>query len=291
MRLRFDFSHTGPLTEEELEAVERTVNEQIMEDQPVEILFSSYDEAIHDGVTALFGEKYEDRVRRIRVPGFSEELCGGTHVARTGQIGSFTILSETGVAAGVRRIEAITGTGAVEARLKQKRIVERVRRALQGAPEEIPERLTNLLEEHQRLKKEINLLRTRGSQDELAPIWDKIQEHRRGKLLVTGHQMEDTRGIRELGDLVRDRLRRGIGLVAIRSGAKTTLLAVVTDDLIDEGVATADAIVREAAQLGGGSGGGKAHLAMAGIQDPSKIPEILETIRKRLVSLLTNENS
>ncbi len=130
-RLRFDFTHTGAVTDEELDAVERTVNEEIVKDTAVELRISSYDEAIRDGVMALFGEKYEEEVRRVKVPGFSEELCGGTHVARTGEIGSFVILSEAGIAAGVRRIEALTGAGAVGVRIREKRLIESLRRQLQ----------------------------------------------------------------------------------------------------------------------------------------------------------------
>jgi alanyl-tRNA synthetase len=285
-RLRFDFTHTGAMTEAEVERVERAVNDEIMRDSGVEVRVSSYDEAIRDGVTALFGEKYEDQVRRIKVPGFSEELCGGTHVSRTGQIGSFVILSEAGIAAGVRRIEALTGSGAVGVRLHEKRLLESLRRQLQATPDELPVRLQGLLDENQKLKKEIAQLRTRGATDELADVLSAARKHPGGRLLVGELTVETTDGIREMGDRLRERLGSGVGLLAVRCGEKTTLLAVVTDDLVADGKAKADAIVRDAARLAGGSGGGRPHLAMAGVADAAKVPEILSTMRERLSSVL-----
>jgi alanyl-tRNA synthetase len=285
-RLRFDFTHTGALSEEDLETIERTVNEQIMSDHAVQIQFSSYQDAIREGVMALFGEKYEDEVRRIRVPGVSEELCGGTHVSRTGEIGTFVILSEAGIAAGVRRIEALTGAGAVEARLAQRRVLDRIRKQVPGAPEEIPDRLQQLLHENQKLKKELLELRTHGARDELEGVWGEAKALPGGRLLVAEMSVESTDGVREMGDRLRERLGRGVGLLALRAGPKTTLLAVVTDDLVAGGTLRADAIVRDAARLAGGSGGGKPHLAMAGVHDPSKVAEILTAMRGRLEAAL-----
>ncbi|MBD3160784.1 MAG: alanine--tRNA ligase [Candidatus Eisenbacteria bacterium] len=285
-RLRFDFTHTGAMTPEQIEQVERTVNEQVMADTAVAIRHSTYDEAIAEGVTALFGEKYGDTVRRIGVEGFSEELCGGTHVSRTGEIGTFTILSEAGIAAGVRRIEAITGTGAVEARLEQRRLVEAIREQLRAAPEEIPDRIRKVLEENQKLKKEVAALKTRGAADELADLWRAGRDLPNGTLLVSELLLEDTGGIREVGDRIRARLGSGIGLIGVRAGSKTTLLAVVTDDLIEAGTARADAVVREAAEIAGGSGGGRPHLAMAGVKEAGRLEEILATMRDRLAGRL-----
>jgi len=274
------------MTEEEIEAVERMVNEQVMADTDVQIHFSSYDEAIRDGVMALFGEKYEDRVRRVRVPGFSEELCGGTHVARTGQIGPFVILSETGIAGGVRRIEVLTGLGAVAARLQEKRVLQALRNQLQGGVEDLPARLEHIIREAQRLRKELAQLRARGPHDELTALWDRIRSLPAGKLLIGELEVETTDGIREVGDRIRERLGKGAALIAVRGGGKRILLAVVTDDLVKAGRVRADEIVREAASLAGGSGGGRPHLAMAGIPETAEIPEILGTMRLRLESVL-----
>jgi alanyl-tRNA synthetase len=250
------------------------------------VTHSSYDEAIREGVMALFGEKYDDTVRRVAVPGFSEELCGGTHVSRTGEIGAFVVLAESGIAAGVRRIEAITGAGAIAAHQQERRVLHDLRGKLEGTVEELPARVQRLLDETGKLRKEIRDLRSRGSQDELAGLWDQARALPGGKLLVGEIQVETTDGIREMGDRVRQRLGRGVGLMAVRCGEKATLLAVVTDDLVAAGQLRADAIVRDAAKLAGGNGGGKPHLAMAGVQDTSKIPEILSTMNERLSASL-----
>jgi alanyl-tRNA synthetase len=285
-RLRFDFTHTAPMTQKEIEAIETTVNEQIMADTTLRVTHSSYDEAIREGVMALFGEKYEDTVRRVAIPGFSEELCGGTHVARTGEIGAFVVLSETGIAAGVRRLEAITGAGAIAAHQKERRLLHELRGLLEGSIDELPARAQRLLDDAGKLRKEIKDLRSRGSQDELAGLWERARTHPAGKLLVGEIEVETTDGIREMGDRLREGLGRGVGLLAVRCGEKTTLLAVVTDDLIAAGVLRADSIVRDAAKLAGGNGGGKPHLAMAGIQDASKVPDVLSTMSERLSASL-----
>lgn len=281
-RLRFDFTHSAPMVEKEIEAIEAAVNDQIMADVPLRVSHSSYDEAIREGVMALFGEKYEDTVRRVAIPGFSEELCGGTHVSRTGEIGAFVILSETGIAAGVRRIEAITGSGAIAAHQRERKVVHELRGLLEGSVDDLPARVQRLIDDAGKLRKEIRELRSRGAQDELADVWGKAQTLPGGKLLVGELIVETTDGIRELGDRVRQRLGTGIGLLAVRCGEKATLLAVVTDDLVAGGTHRADAIVREAAKLAGGNGGGKPHLAMAGVQDISRIPEVLSTMTGRL---------
>lgn len=285
-RLRFDFTHPRGLSLEEIEEVERTVNEEVVKNIEVRVRHSSYDEAIREGVIALFGEKYEETVRRVEVPGFSEELCGGTHVARTGDIGSFVILSEAGIAAGVRRIEAQTGLGVLDVLQRQRATIENLREQLQGSTDELPEKVRRLLEEGQRLRKDLATSKARGSRDDLDPLWEKVASLPSGKLLVGEIEVESMEGIREMGDRIREKLGKGVGLVAVRSGAKGTLLAVVSDDLISAGSLRADKIVREAASIGGGSGGGRPHLAMAGIPDAARIPEILDTMRGRLEEAL-----
>lgn len=286
VRLRFDFTHTGAMTIDEIESVERLVNEQVLANHDLAIRYSSYDEAIREGVMALFGEKYEDEVRRIRIADFSEELCGGTHVRRTGDIGPFIILSESGIAAGVRRIEAQTGAGALAIQQEDRRILDALRKQLQATAENLPQRLQGLQDELQKLKKENANLRSRGpQQDDAASLIDAAQATGSGKLLVRALAVESADGIREMGDRVRAGLGKGVALLAVQAGEKTTLLCVVTDDLVAAGV-KADQIVREAAQLAGGSGGGRPHLAMAGIGDPARVPEILDEMRRRLAERL-----
>jgi alanyl-tRNA synthetase len=261
--------------------VERLVNEQVVKNQELGITFSSYDDAIREGVMALFGEKYDDEVRRIRVADFSEELCGGTHVRRTGDIGAFVILTEAGIAAGVRRIEAQSGAGALAIHQKDRRVIDAMRRQLQATPEDLPQRIQTLQDDLQKLKKENTNLRSRGSHDDLAGLWEGVEDRARGKLLVRHVVLESADGIREMGDRLRSKLGSGVALLAVQAGEKTTLLCVVTDDLIGLGI-KADAIVREAAQLAGGSGGGRPHLAMAGIGDPALTSKVLDEMRTRL---------
>jgi alanyl-tRNA synthetase len=196
------------------------------------------------------------------------------------------ILTEAGIAAGVRRIEALTGSGAVGVRLREKRLIETLRRQMQATPDDLPARLAGILDENQKLKKEVAQLRKGGARDDLAEIWGAAKMHPGGRLIVAEIEVENTEGIRETGDRLREKLGSGIGLLAVRCGEKTTLLAVVTDDLVKSGKAKADGVVREAAQLAGGNGGGKPQLAMAGIADPAKVPEVLATMRERLASLL-----
>jgi alanyl-tRNA synthetase len=285
-RLRFDFTHPRGLSREEIEEVERSVNEEIVKNIGVNVRQSSYDQAIREGVTALFGEKYEETVRRVQVPGFSEELCGGTHVSRTGDIGSFVILSEAGIAAGVRRIEAQTGLGALDVLQRQRATIESLRTQLQGSIDELPEKLQRLIDEGQRLRKDLAAQKARGSQDELAPLWSGLQTLPSGKLLVGEIEVESTEGIREMGDRIREKLGKGVGLIAVRCGAKGTLLAVVSDEVIASTPLRADKIAREASAIVGGSGGGRPHLAMASIPDVGRIPEILGEMRGRLEEAL-----
>ncbi len=286
-RLRFDFTHGAALSEEDIEAVETEVNAQILADSEVGVRFSSYEAAIRDGVMALFGEKYEETVRRIVVPGYSEELCGGTHVSRTGEIGAFVILSEGGIAAGVRRIEAITGTGAIAVWQRERRIVHILRGRLQGTLEDLPARVERLMEEAQKLRKEIRELRKGGHGEERADLFSGVLDLPKGRLLVAETEMESKDGIRDLGDAIRARLGRGVALVAVRISGKATLLAAVTDDLVAAGTVKADAIVREGASLAGGSGGGRPHLAMAGIPDGADLSGLLATMRGRLEQALS----
>jgi alanyl-tRNA synthetase len=286
-RLRFDFAHPRAMTPEEIERVEAMVNQQIVLDHPVAVRESSYDEAIRQGVTALFGEKYGERVRRIEVGEFSRELCGGTHVGRTGQIGSFVIVAEGGIAAGTRRIEAVSGLGAVREGRRNATALHKVQRAIPGTAEELPERVQQLQQEIARLRKQVQELRSRGPTDALASLLEKLERIDGTSCLVGELDAEEGTDLRALGDRVRQRLASGAGLVAVHSGAKLTLVAVVTDDLIQKGLLSADALVREAAAAASGSGGGRPHLAMAGVGDPTRVGDALEAGRRKIRAALS----
>ena len=285
-RLRFDFTHSQAMTHEELSRVEDLVNDRVFADEPVTTQESSYDEAIQSGVMALFGEKYGDRVRRIEVGEFSRELCGGTHVSRTGEIGAFLVTSETGIAAGTRRIEAQTGFGALKESRRWRESVDGVRRVVQATAEELPQKVLGLQDELARLRKQIKDLKARGGDDPLAAL--SIEPMAKGGLLVSTLEVEEGTDLRAFGDRVRTRLGRGAGLLAIRSGGKSTLLAVVTDDLIAEGKLRADEVIKTAVEAVGGRGGGKPHLAMAGIADEARVDEALKAGADKLRGALSS---
>lgn len=287
-RLRFDFTHPAALSAEEVQDIERLVNEQILLDQPVGVVQSSYDAAIAEGVMALFGEKYGDEVRRIEIGDFSRELCGGTHCSRTGQIGSLFITTETGIASGTRRIEAVTGRGALASAQRMRGAIDRVRSVVSGSVAELPEKVGAMSEEIVRLRKQVQELKAKGPADWWGPLRDKMESTPGGQLLVGELDVEEGTDLRGLADQIRGQLGSGAGLLLVRSGGKVTLVAMATDDLVQKGTIRADALVREAAQVAGGSGGGKPHLAMAGVRDESKVADALAAGRRSLVAALSS---
>ena len=287
-RLRFDFTHPSALTPEEVHDIEQLVNEQILLDQSVGVVESSYDEAIAQGVMALFGEKYGDEVRRIEIGDFSRELCGGTHCSRTGQIGSMLITTETGIASGTRRIEAVTGRGSVLASQRMRGAIDQVRSIVSGSVAELPSKVGAMNDEISKLRKQVQELKAKGPADWWGPLREKIETTPGGQLLVGELEVEEGTDLRGLADQIRGQLGSGAGLLLVRVGDKNTLVAMATDDLVKSGTVRADVIVREAAQVAGGSGGGKPHLAMAGVKDPSKLAEALEAGRRNLTAALSS---
>ncbi len=282
-RFRFDFSHTAALTADERERVERFVNEQVVRDLAVEIRHTTYDEAVRDGVTALFGEKYDlERVRRVRVPGVSEELCGGTHVARTGEIGACLILEEAAVAAGTRRIEAVCGLEALVQAQRMRAGLGQLRRIVGTSTEELPAKVEALLAEIAHLKKEVSKARrgegTAGL-DKLLEMAEKVGEAR---LVVGEVDADSVPALRELGDRARKRLASGAVLLHARVEGKPMFLAAVTDDLADAGKLSAGDLIRKVTAVAGGSGGGKPHMALGGARDAGLVPAALDEGRRLL---------
>ena len=275
-RLRFDFNHHGPLTPEERRTIERQVNEAIWENAPVEIRHRPYREALADGAMALFGEKYGDVVRTVRVPGVSLELCGGCHVRSTGQIGLFRIASETGVAAGIRRIEAVTGPRAYARLLETEGLLSDLAERLRTAPAELPRRLEALLEEKQTL--EARLAEQRGADSALLvnglveagePLGDG------GRLVVGDAALPPDADAGAFGDLLRERLGSGAAVVHLQIGDdREAILAVVTDDWIGRGIRAGD-LVKTASRVTGSGGGGRPHLAQGGVGDSGRVGEAL----------------
>jgi len=275
-RLRFDFTHHGPVAPEKLHEIEAIVNREIWRSAPVTTRELPYQEARTLGAMALFGEKYGDVVRVVSIPDFSMELCGGTHVRNTAQIGVFKILTETGVAAGVRRIEAVTGPGAYAVYKNEERTLARVADLLKSSADGLEKRVGTLLEERRLLERRLEEA-MRGGGDQLQTLIGRAQSiGENGSRLVSGVvRAGDVKELQALGDAIREKLGSGVGVIAASfEDGKNTLLVVVTDDLRERGV-RADTLIKEIAAAAGGRGGGKPHMAQAGIPDASRFDDAL----------------
>ena len=268
-RLRFDFSHHQPVGDAELKAIEEAVNEGVWANVEVKTLELPYQEAIATGAMALFGEKYGDRVRVVEVRGISRELCGGTHVRSTGQIGLFHFSHETGVAAGVRRIEAFTGPGAYSAVRDLDRRLTEAAEALRTSPEHLARRIETLLEEKRRLEKQMEQLLKSGSGERGVGA----EEHRLGEtiLVIDESPVTDREQVGLLLDGFRQKHRNAVR-VLFTAGERPGVHVAVTDDLVAKGVKAGDLVARIAA-VSGGKGGGRPHFASGGLGDPAQLGE------------------
>jgi len=286
-RLRFDFTHHGPVPADKLADVEAAVNQEIWRARPVVWNEMPYAEARARGAMALFGEKYGDVVRVVDVPEVSMELCGGTHVRNTSEIGLFRIIQETGVASGVRRIEALTGPGAYAYLREKERVVSRVAESLRTPTDGLERRVQQLLDERRTLEKKLDEA-LRGGGDELQKLVAAARPlGGNGARLVVGEvHVDDAKALQGLGDALREQLTSGVGLLAARlADGKGSLLAVVTDDLREKGL-RADAIVRDVAAIAGGRGGGKPHMAQAGIPDAGRLAAALDEAPALVAAML-----
>jgi alanyl-tRNA synthetase len=284
-RLRFDFVHFQPVTRDELERIERIVNEQIVRNTPVQTDVRSTEEAIAAGAMALFGEKYGDKVRVVSVPGFSMELCGGTHVRATGDIGLFVIVSEGGVAAGTRRIEALTGLGAFAWVQQQRAGLNQVIEALHVNPEQAVDAIEKLQGETKRLSREMTQLKTQlamGGGSTSAE--DEITEIAGVKLARRKVSDFDKDALRGLADSLKARMKSGVVVLACTTDGKVQIVVAVTPDLT--GRVKAGQIVKEIAPIVGGAGGGRPDFAEAGGKQPDKIDEMLAATESVLAKLL-----
>ena len=285
-RLRFDFAHFASLTHEQIVEIERIVNEQIVRNTPVETDLKDTQEAIAAGAMALFGEKYGDRVRVVSVPDFSVELCGGTHVRATGDIGLFAIVSEGGVAAGVRRVEAITGLDSVEAFQRQRDEIAQIATALNARPGELSARAAALQEENRRLTRDLQQARMKAAMGSGgAAAADEAIDVAGVKLIAREVAGLDKEGLRSLVDQHRSRIKTGVVILASPSDGKVMIVVGVTPDLTKR--IPAGQVVKRIAPLVGGGGGGRADFAEAGGKDPSKIQEMLAASRGIVEELLT----
>src|SRR5438093_831983 len=274
--LRFDFSHGASVKDREVQQIEELVNEQVQANTPVMQHEMNLKEALASGAMALFGEKYGDRVRVVKIGDFSTELCGGTHLDATGQIGFFKVDTEGAVASGVRRIEAVAGTAAVEAVARQERVLKEIGDILKIAPSEAPQRLRKLLDEQRALERQLQELEgklARSKADDLVAGARQVN----GVAVVAGRiDGLDPDGLRAVADRLRDRLGSGIVVVGSVVEGRVNLVAAVTKDLTKR--FQAGKLVQEVARAVGGSGGGRPDLAQAGGKEPAKLDAALEAV-------------
>lgn len=269
-RLRFDFSHFSAMTPEELEKVENIVNEKIAENIVVDTQVMTMEEAKKTGAMALFGEKYGDTVRVVMMGDFSKEFCGGTHVKNTGAIGAFKILSESGVAAGVRRIEALTGNGVMKYYKEMEDKLLEVAKALKAAPANVVEKAEHLLAENKALHGELESMKSKAAKDALGDVMNQVTEVKGVKLLAAKVSGVDMNGLRDLGDQLKEKLGEGVILLASDLEGKVNLVAMATEDAMKKG-AHAGNLIKGIAGLVGGGGGGRPNMAQAGGKNPGGI--------------------
>ena len=276
-RLRFDFAHFQAMTSEEIARVEELVNEQIQAALDVRTDVMDIEEAKKSGAMALFGEKYDQKVRVVSMGDFSKELCGGTHVANTSSIMLFKILSESGIAAGVRRIEALTGNGVLEYYKKQEEALHAAAKALKANPAEVLDKIAHLQGEVKTLQSENESLKSKLAQGSLGDVMNKIVEVKGVKLLAAKVDGVDMNGLRDLGDQLKDKLGEGVVVLAAVNGGKVNLLAMATDGAQKAG-AHAGNLIKATAAIVGGGGGGRPNMAQAGGKNPEKAEEAIAAV-------------
>lgn len=275
-RLRFDFTHFSAVTAEEILRIEDEVNRRIRENAPVRTEEMGADEAVEKGATALFGEKYGDKVRVVSVGDFSLELCGGTHVRASGDIGLFKFIQETGIAAGVRRIEAATGSQALDVVHQQEQTLQKVAELIRSDPKQLESRISKMLEHQKELERELDKLQSKLSAETGDKILDKVEDVAGIPVLASRIEGTDGKGLRELSDRLRDRMGSGVIVLGCEAGGKANLLVAVTKDLVNR--LNAGKLIKDLAAQVGGGGGGRPDLAQAGGSQPEKLDAALAAV-------------
>ena len=273
-RLRFDFAHFSAMTAEEIAKVEEIVNSKIAANHPVVTQIMNIEEAKATGAMALFGEKYEEDVRVVSMGDFSKELCGGTHVANTGSIVTFKIVSEGGVAAGVRRIEALTGDAVFAYYKDIEKTLAEAAKAAKATPANLTDKIEHMLAEIKALQSEIESMKSKAAKEALGDVMDQVKEVKGVKLLATAVEGVDMNGLRDLGDQLKDKLGEGVIVIASNAGDKVNLIAMATDGAMAKG-AHAGNLIKGIAGLVGGGGGGRPNMAQAGGKNPAGIPDAI----------------
>jgi alanyl-tRNA synthetase len=274
-RFRFDFNHYEAVPSDKLREIEKLVNQHVRENTPVSIAEMGIKEAKERGATALFGEKYGDTVRVVKLDDYSNELCGGTHIKMTGEIGLFKIISEGSIAAGVRRIEALTGESAYLYELGMEDQVMQIVDLLRIKPTEVANRIGSLLQQNKDLEKEVARLQQKGALAQSDKFLGQIKEVKGVKVLAVSIDSADKNAIRTIMDDLKIKIGSGVIVLGAVTDDKAMFIAGVTDDLIKKGIKAGD-IIKQVAEIAGGSGGGRADMAQAGGKDPSKVQEAVD---------------
>jgi alanyl-tRNA synthetase len=283
-RLRFDFSHFGQIKPDELERIETIVNEKIWANIPVSITNKNLDEAKAMGAMALFGEKYGDIVRVVQMGDYSLELCGGCHVPNTASIGLFKILSESGIGAGTRRIEAVTGEAAYRDMSAQIHLLKEAAEKIKANPKDILSRVDSLLTELKDKQKENESLSAKLSNIEAGSLSDTVQEVNGVKFISSKVEAADINSFRNMVDELKQKIGSGIVVLGMTQGDKVNIIAGVTKDLVEKGY-HAGKLIKEVSSRCGGSGGGRPDMAQAGGKEPEKLKSALNYVEEWIKSV------
>ena len=285
-RTRFDFSHFAAMTPEELSRVEQLVNEKIAEHIAVDTQVMTVEEAKKTGAMALFGEKYGEKVRVVSMSDFSKEFCGGTHVKNTADIIAFKIISESGVAAGVRRIEALTGSNVFAYYRREEEELLAAAKAAKTTPAGLAEKIAHMQEQIKALQSENESLKSKAAKEALGDVMDQVTEVGGVKLLAASVSGVDMNGLRELGDQLKEKLGEGVVVLASEADGKVSLVAMATDGAMAKGAHAGNLIKAIAGKVGGG-GGGRPNMAQAGGKNPAGIPEAVAEAKTALLAQLS----
>ncbi|MCY4386951.1 MAG: alanine--tRNA ligase [Desulfurellaceae bacterium] len=275
-RLRFDFTHTSPVKDDVLDEIENLVNHHIRGNAAVTSEEMSFTDAIQKGALAFFGEKYGEIVRVLRMGDFSTELCGGTHVGRTGDVGLFKFRAETGVASGIRRVEAVTGEGALNWVRQREHVLKDMGRILKGSEEDALERLEKLLSRQHELEKQLDQLQGQLAGSQSDALASQVRQTNGVNVIASRVEGVDQKALREMADTLRDKHQPAVVVLGATNGAKVSLLAAVSKDLVQQ--YHAGKIIKEIAPLVGGGGGGRPDFAQAGGKDPTRLDEALQKV-------------
>ncbi|GAB4340413.1 MAG: alanine--tRNA ligase [Calditrichia bacterium] len=282
-RLRFDFTHSKKVEKDELAHIEWLVNQQIRRNTPLEIFVTDFEKAKEMGAMALFGEKYGNEVRVVRIEGFSTELCGGTHVKQTGDIGLFLITEESSIASGVRRIEAVTGEAAFGLVQKQRELLAKITSQLNTPAENVPEKLSQMSEAIHELENELKRVKSAQILDNLGSLIENAEKIGEISLSIGHTDGADVDLLKKAGDKFREQAKNGVLLFINRQEEKINYVCAVTDDLIKNRGLKAGDLVREVAKITGGGGGGRPHLATAGGKNADKLEEAIARLKSLLM--------